>query len=204
MGKNFRKSIISFILSALTALTITACGNNADPTDVPSSDNTPQSSGSQTTVAEDSVFDTSNPDITTSQAVLKTPIDTITEDGVPIKSTAVFSEEDKSEILEAYKALKTFFDKHLNLNYPDGSQYIVSIDDVRHGDGLYSTRYPLESGFKPTKEFEFWVTCSPDYENLSSSHKNEWYIASKFDGEWTTYSEYMDTSKTPIDTAAED
>ncbi len=158
----------------------------------------------QTTTAATTPAYASISDTTTSQAALKTPIDTVTEDGVPIKSTAVFTEEDKAEILEAYKALKIYFDKHFNLNYPDASRYMVSIDDVRHGDGLYSTRYTLESGFKPTKEFKFWVTFDNNHENFSSSHKNEWYIASKFNGEWTTYSEYMDTSKTPIDTIAED
>lgn len=119
-----------------------------------------------------------------------TPLDTVTKDGIPIKSTSSYSEEQKAEILEAYEALKVFYDKYLNVSYPDGSKYITSIDDVRYADDLYSHYDPEIMSFVPEEEIEFWVTCA-DNEILSSSHKNEWCLVSKIDGRWTTYTEYM-------------
>lgn len=120
-----------------------------------------------------------------------TPIDVIADDGVPIKSTKGFTEEEKAEILKAYEALKVYYDKHLNINYPNASQYITSIDDVRYSTDIlnrYTPDVPM-----PDVEFSFWVTCE-DYPILSSSRKNEWYYASKINGVWTTYSEYMDAN----------
>lgn len=122
-----------------------------------------------------------------------TPLDTVTKNGIPIKSTSGYSEEQKAEILEACEALMVFYDKHLNINYPNASQYITSIDDVRYAEDLYTHYDPEIMGFVPEEEIEFWVTCAGN-KYLSSSRNNEWCLVSKIDGEWTTYTEYMSNS----------
>lgn len=176
MNKHFERVLLYLFL----LLTLTACENNEN-SDI-------QESTLQTTSVEESVVDIA-PQRTTTKTE-STPLDTVTKDGIPIKSTSGYSEEQKAEILEAYEALKTFYDKYLNVNYPGGSQYITSIDDVRYADDLYSHYDPKTMSFTPEEEIEFWVTCA-DNEILSSSHKNEWCLVSKIDGEWTTYTEYM-------------
>lgn len=173
----------------LTLLTFTACGGkNKEVENIDKSASDSTINTLQTTI---DIHDSDIKDNTLQTNNLYTPIDTITYNGIPIKSTNNFSEEQKKEILEAYTALEVFFDKYLNINYPNGSQYITSIDDVRYNHDLF-THYDSEIyDFVPEKEIEFYVTCA-DNDVLSSSRKNTWYLVSKIDGKWTTYSEYMD------------
>ena len=129
----------------------------------------------------------------------RTLVDSAAPDGVPIRSSVKYSEAEKAEIMEAYKALKRFMHDYMDSDFPKASRYITSVDEVTYDDNL-STHYDSSvMHFTPEKEMRFTVTCANN-ETLSSSYRGGiGYLVSKIDGKWTTYAEY--TSQPAYQTA---
>ena len=120
----------------------------------------------------------------------RTPLDTVAPDGVPIRSSVKYTEEEKAEIMEAYEALKRFMDNYLNVNIPGASKYLTSVDDVVYDYDLYTHYDSSVMHFHPEEELRFSVTCAEKEELSSSYHGGIGYLVSKIDGKWTTYTEY--------------
>ncbi len=177
------------IFVCLLFILLLTYGCNAQKTEQSPVGNSVQESTVQTESASESLAEPTEKTTDPIPTVFRTPIDTVAADGVPIKSKEAFSEEETSDILEAYEALKRYYDYCYGGRFPNASQYITSIDDVRLVRTFYTRYDPQTTDFHPEKEYEFYVTCS-ELEEISSSRKNEYYAVSKVDGEWTTLTEY--------------
>ena len=170
------------------SLVLSGCSeaNSTDSTSTSSSTSSPQPTQSESgSGSSESSVDSDNQN-------LRSPLDTTADDGISIKSKEHFSEEEKAEVMKAYAALKRYLDKYMNVNLPDASKYIVSIDDVRRNGDLSAHYDPSYGCPAPTETLDFHIVANEYSDQLSANY----LVICKINGEWTTYAEYKALNNT--------
>lgn len=188
-----KAGILSLLLVFSLALSGCSGTNSTDSTSTSSStSSTDSTSSTQPAQSTSGPSGSSESSVDSDNQNLWTPLDTTADDGVAIKSKQYFSEEEKAEVMKAYAALKRYLDKYMNVNLPNASKYIVSIDDVRRNGDL-STHYDPSYGCPaPTEALDFHIVANEHSEQISANY----LVICKINGEWTTYAEYKALNNT--------
>ena len=183
-----KRQIIAAAAFLLTICLLSSCISKPDS--VPNETSWPMISTEPQTTA----LTTVQTEQTTASAAApsRTPLETVTEEGISFHTKEVFSEERKADILEASKALSSFVQKYMKKKYPypDATYEIAPIESVHYENpvGKYN-----DENFVPDMEFTFQVICiihQPDKPDISIPPIDGGCRISRVGGVWTTYMEY--------------